>query len=98
MISNNPITNVTISNITIGIHNITVYANDSYGNVGSQTVNFTVEKQQTEIFVNTIIIAVITVPVAIICLVAILLVFRRHRKTSNSNQRPFPTVGFIDPI
>ena len=75
--------NTTIANIPNGLHNIAIYANDSYGNVGSQTVTFTVEKPHTKILGNTITVLVMAVPVAIICIVAGLLLFRRHRKTTN---------------
>jgi hypothetical protein len=43
IISNNLLTNATIVNATKGLHCITVYANDTFGNMGvSQTINFTV--------------------------------------------------------
>jgi parallel beta-helix repeat protein len=41
--SSSLLTNVTIANVTNGVHNVTVYANDTYGNMGaSETVTFTV--------------------------------------------------------
>jgi hypothetical protein len=70
----------TIVNIPNGFHNLTIYANDTYGNIGNQTVNFTVEKPQTRNYGNTFTVAVIAISVAIICIVAALLLFRRHRK------------------
>jgi hypothetical protein len=86
--------NFTLHNLPDGYHNITVYATDEAGNVGSQTVTFTVEKPQTGIFVSIVIIAVIAVPVAIVCLIAGLSIYRRHRKTANLKQiDPFPTVS-----
>ena len=75
--------NTTITNLNNGFYTLTLYANDTYGNVGSQTVNFTVEKPQTGIFVSTVIIAVIAVPVLVVCFIVGLLLFRRHRKTTN---------------
>ena len=74
--------NTTIANILEGFHNVTVFVNDTYGNVGSNTVTFTVEKPPMEIFGGTTIIAVIAVPVAIVCLIVGLKFFRRHRKTA----------------
>ncbi len=73
--------NCTIANVTNGLHNVVVYANNTYGNIGVQTVSFTVEKPQAGTFGRTTIIAVIAVPVAIICLTVGLLLYRRHRKT-----------------
>jgi len=75
--------NTTIANLPDGFHTLTIFANDTYGNVASQTINFTIEKPQAEIFVSTVIIAVIAVPVAVTCISVGLLLFRRHRKTVN---------------
>lgn len=75
--------NSTLTGLPNGYHNVTVYATDEAGNVGSQTVSFTVEKPQTEIFGSMVIIAVVAIPVVVICLVVGLLLFRRHRKTAN---------------
>ena len=78
--------NMTISNLTYGSHVLTVYANDTVGNMGAQTVNFSVENLQTGIFGCTNVIVVIAVTVVIICVFAgILLLYRRHRKTANLN-------------
>jgi ABC-type nitrate/sulfonate/bicarbonate transport system permease component len=45
--SSSLLTNVTIANVTNGVHNVTVYANDTYGNMGaSETVTFTVAVPQ----------------------------------------------------
>lgn len=76
--------NTTLAGLANGLHNITVYANDTFGNMGSQTVTFTIDKPQSSILQITIIIAVIAVPVAIVCfIIGILLYYRRHRKTAN---------------
>ena len=72
--------NTTIANIPNGFHNLTIYANDTYGNIGNRTVNFTVEKPQTQNYGNTFTVAVIAISVAIICIVAALVLFRRHPK------------------
>jgi hypothetical protein len=54
---------VTIANVTKGVHKVTVYANDTYGNMGaSETVTFTVAKPEP--FPTTLVVAsVITVAV-----------------------------------
>jgi parallel beta-helix repeat protein len=45
--SSSLLTNVTIANVTSGVHNVTVYANDTYGNMGaSPTVTFTIAKPE----------------------------------------------------
>src|SRR5208283_1604150 len=38
--------NTTIVNMTNGLHNVTVYANDTYGNIGASTISFTVAKPE----------------------------------------------------
>ena len=73
--------NSTIGNLTNGLHDIAIYANNTYGNIGSQTVNFTVEKPQT--LGSALMAVVIAVPLAVICLVAVLVIYRRLRKTTN---------------
>jgi len=75
--------NTTIANLVDGNHTLIVYAKDSFGKNGNQTVNFTVE--QPDIFSDdSAIIPLIVVPVAIVCvIVAILVLFRKHRKTAN---------------
>jgi outer membrane protein assembly factor BamB len=78
--------NTTLTGLANGVHNVTVYANDTFGNMGSQTVVFTVEKPQTESFSFTVTVAFDVVPVVIACLVAGFLIYRRHRKTSNLNR------------
>lgn len=78
--------NTTIANLPNGLHNIAIYANDSYGNVGTQTVTFTVEKPQMEIFGNAITITILAVPVALVCIGIGLLLYRRHRKSTSSSK------------
>ena len=75
--------NKTLTGLSNGEHSIVVYANDTFGNMGSQTINFTVDKPQMEILGNTFIITIIAVPAAIVCIAVGLLLFRRHRKTTN---------------
>ncbi len=75
--------NSTISNLMGGNHNVTVYANDTFGNMGvSQTITFIVEKPQIEIVGSTNIIIILAVPVALVCIITVLLLYRRHRKTT----------------
>ena len=79
--------NFTLPNLPIGYHNVTVYVTDVDGNTASQTLNFTVEKPQTEALGNALIPVVVAVPVAIACIgIGIgLLIYRRHRKQVKKN-------------
>ena len=73
------LTNFTITKMTNGVHNVTVYANDTYGNIGtSQTINFTVAKPQP---FPTATVAAVSVAVAIV-VVAGLLVYVKKRKAT----------------
>jgi hypothetical protein len=81
-----PSPNTTLTGLAIGVHSLTIYTNDSWGNIDSKTVTFTIEKPQTEIFGSTIIIAVIAVPAVIVCLILGLLLYRMHRKTISQNK------------
>ena len=73
-----------LNNLSNGSHCVTVYAADRLGNVGSQTASFTVEKPQVE-NPNTLPfepnVAIVVVPVAVVCLILGLLLYRRHLKT-----------------
>jgi hypothetical protein len=73
--------NSTLTDLSNGRHNVTVYATDEAGNTGNQTLNFTVEKPQ--MFGNVLIVAVIAVPVAAVCLIAGLILYRRQQMTKN---------------
>lgn len=75
--SNRPITNVTMANMTIGMHNITVYANDTYGNIAvSQTINFMVEKPQ--LFPIATVTAV-SGTVAVVVVAGLLVYFKKRK-------------------
>ena len=78
--------NTTITGLDNGNHTLTIYAKDSFGNFGNQTISFTIESPQTAFFGNPIIIVAIAVPIVIVFLIGGLLLFRRHRKTSNLKQ------------
>lgn len=75
--------NTTLTGLSTGVHSLTLYANDSWGNMDSKTVTFTIENPQTGIFASDVIIAVIVVPVLTAGLILGLLLYRRHRKTVN---------------
>ena len=67
--------NLTLIDLPFGIHNLTVYFVDAYGNQGaSQTINFTIEEPFPTLLIATV--SVFTVSIVLIGL----LLFRRHRK------------------
>jgi len=74
--------NKTISGLSNGLHNITVYAQDTFGNIGSsQTISFTIAKPESESFP--------VVPVTAIAFVAVttagLLVYHKKHKQVRSS-------------
>ena len=78
--------NFTIANMTNGIHDIAIYANDTFGNMGVQTTNFNVELPKPAPANSPI--APQTLPIiAIVAIFAVmtvsLLIYRRHRKPVN---------------
>jgi hypothetical protein len=79
-------TNMTLTGLSDGEHNLTIYASDTAGNIANQTVTFNVQQSaitppNSTNLPNSLLL--IAVPVAVICTVAgLLLVIVRHRKTS----------------
>ena len=73
--------NYTLSELSAGVHNVTVYAGDSFGCVGtSETIVFSI----AETF-PMLTLAIVASSVVIIFVVAIsILLYRRHRKTVES--------------
>jgi parallel beta-helix repeat protein len=67
--------NTTIANITSGLHNIIVYANDTYGNIGaSQIISFTIAKPEP---FPTATVAAVSGIVAVV--VGLLVYFKKHK-------------------
>ncbi len=59
--------NIDLTDLPNSLHNITVYAQDTFGNIGSsQTISFTIAKPESKSFA--------VVPVAAVCIVAVALV------------------------
>jgi len=73
--------NETIDGITNGLHNITVYAEDTFGNIGaSQTINFTIAKHEAETFPIVIVAAVSgAIAIAVVC-AGLLVYFKKHKR------------------
>ena len=71
--------NFTFNGLPNGLHNVTVYANDTYGNMGaSETISFTVAIAKPESFTVVPVVAVFTVAVALVA--AGLLVYHKKHK------------------
>jgi parallel beta-helix repeat protein len=74
--SSSLLTNVTIANVTKGVHSITVYANDTYGNMGaSPTVTFTIAKPEP--FPTTLVIASVSVASVAVVVMGLLIYFKK---------------------
>lgn len=76
--------NITLGNITNGSHHLTFYVSDTLGNIGAQTVFFSVEKPIIDDFNRTTLIAILAAPVAIVCFTIGLLLFRKRQKAANN--------------
>ena len=71
--------NVTLSELSFGLHNVTFYAKDTFGNVGkSETISFTVTKPKIETF-PTVAIAVVLVGAVIG--IGLLVYFKKHKRS-----------------
>lgn len=70
--------NTTIHDLSDGFHNLTVYATDTYGNVGSQTTKFAVKMPEN--LGSTPVIAGVAVAVVITCLIIGTLQYRRRKR------------------
>ena len=70
-------------NVSQGLHNVTVYANDTFGNLGvSETINFTVAvpEPEPEPFPTVPVVAVSIVSIAAVAAAGLLLYRRKRRK------------------
>jgi hypothetical protein len=73
--------NTTITGLSSGFHTITVYANDTFGNVGaSQTINFTIAKPEP--FPTTL--AVVSIVSLAVVGVALLVYFKKRKREVKS--------------
>ena len=70
--------NITLANLSNGLHNVTVYASDALGNVGmSETVSFTVRVHEP--FMIALIVAVVAVVTAAVG-TSLILYFRKRKR------------------
>jgi hypothetical protein len=71
--------NTTLSDLSSGLHNVTVYARDEFGNTGaSETVSFTIAEPETEALPVVPVAAASAVSVAVV--VSVLLVYFKKRR------------------
>ena len=70
--------NTTLANLPYGEHNVTVYATDNVGNIGSETITFTIAEPEPEPFPTTLVAAASVAIVAVVG--AGLLVYFKKRK------------------
>jgi hypothetical protein len=68
--------NTTLTNLSMGAHTLTFYANDTYGNMASQTVAFTVGSSAVAPSVPLLIVVIFAVVIGVL---AVALLYRRHR-------------------
>ena len=76
--------NFTLTNLTYGKHNVTLYVTDKNGNTVYNTYTAKLPEQTPTLFSNLITIYILGMLSIIIAM--FILLFRRHRKTNNSKQ------------
>jgi len=65
-----------LRDLSNGVHNVTVYAKDSYGNIGvSETVSFTVG-----LFPLTVVVALIAIAAIVVVVVVAVILYKRRKK------------------
>jgi hypothetical protein len=72
-----------LTDLSNGSHSVTVYAEDTLGNQGNQTADFMVEALQPDAPSAPLFklnVAFVIIPFAMVCVIAGLLLFRRHQK------------------
>jgi hypothetical protein len=76
--------NTTIASIPNGLHSITIYANDTYGNIGaSQTIYFNIAKPETATFPTATVAAVSGAAVAVVVVAGLLVYLKKHKATTH---------------
>ena len=83
--------NTTLANLAFGEHNVTVYATDNVGNIGSETITFTIAEPEPEPFPTTLVIAVVITMVVGVGL----LVYFKKRKRELGGQRMSKSVALL---
>jgi hypothetical protein len=74
--------NSSLSGLTVGWHNVTVYAKDEFGNTGSsQTITFTIAKQEP---FPTVLVIPVSAALAAVGIAGALLIYRKKHKSTSS--------------
>ena len=77
--------NTTLTNLSSGLHNVTVYAMDKNGNIGaSETVTFSIAEPEKETF-PTVSVAVVSGASLAIAGVGLLVYFKKHKRQNSSS-------------
>ena len=68
--------NTALTGLSSGLHNLTVYANDTYGNMGaSETVTFTIPQP-----FPTVIVSVVSGLLVVIVVAGLMVYFKKHKR------------------
>jgi parallel beta-helix repeat protein len=74
--------NTNLTDISNGLHNVTVYAQDTFGNIGSsQTISFTIAKQEPESFPVVPVAAIAVAVITLITLAGLLVYHKKHKRS-----------------
>ena len=75
--------NTTLAILTGGLHNVRVYANDTFGNVGvSEQIDFTIILQtdtKSELF-PTLAVATVSIVAVALVIVVLLVYYKKHKR------------------
>jgi ureidoglycolate hydrolase len=73
--------NTTLTGLSSGLHNITIYANDTFGNMGaSETVSFTIAKPESEPFSTATVVAVSGASAVVVISAGLLVYFKKRKR------------------
>ena len=76
--------NVTLMGLTYSIHNVTVYANDAFGNMGSsETVSFTVIEEPKPFPIILVAAIAVVAVVAVVVAAGLLVYHKKHARRTN---------------
>jgi len=65
----------TLTGLTSGLHNLTIYANDTFGNMGASNINFTIAKP-----FPTAIVADVSGAIAVVTIAGLLVYYKKRKR------------------
>ena len=72
--------NITLTGLANGLHNVTIYSNDTFGNMGtSNAINFTIAIPKPQPF-PIVTVAAVSGAIAVIVIASFLVYFKKHRR------------------